>query len=259
MAFRRRAPVLALLAYAAAARADRVDDLSRALLEDSSYKVRVQAALVLGRLKDPRGAPALSRALKDDNETVRGVAALSLGQLGDRQAVPLLEDAARDRSVFVRDQATRALSLLGAAAPARAGAHFFLAIGFQGGGKSSEQYALVRQALTSELAKLPSVTLSVGAGAPSAKALAERKLQGYFVDGSIARLTAAIAGGGAQIECDLKAFVATYPERSIKMMTTEGASLQTGVRDADNAKRDCLLAAAQALRDDVGKFLQTLE
>jgi hypothetical protein len=160
----------------------------------------------------------------------------------------------------VREQAQRALGLLGSAGRARAAAHFFLAVGFQGGGKASAaQYAVVRQALVSELAKLPAVTLSLGAGAPSAKALAERKLQGYLVDGSIARLSAAMSGGSAQIECDLKAFVATYPERSIKMMTTEGASLQTGVGDADNAKRDCLMAAVQAVREDVGKFLQTLE
>jgi hypothetical protein len=59
-----------------------------------------------------------------------------------------------------------------------------------------------------------------------------------------------------QIDCDLRALVATYPGKSIKMMTTEGASLQAG-GDEQSAKRDCLLAAVEAVREDVGKFLKT--
>jgi hypothetical protein len=57
----------------------------------------------------------------------------------------------------------------------------------------------------------------------------------------------------------LKALVATFPDRSIRMMTTEGASLQTGTNpnDQNGGKRDCINAALEAVRDDVGKFLQT--
>ena len=37
-----------LYAVSGSARADRIDDLTRSLLQDPSHKVRVQAALVLG-------------------------------------------------------------------------------------------------------------------------------------------------------------------------------------------------------------------
>jgi hypothetical protein len=59
----------------------------------------------------------------------------------------------------------------------------------------------------------------------------------------------------------LKAVVATFPEKSIKMMTQEGASLTagSGPSEADSGKRDCLGAAVEAVRDDVGKFLRTQE
>jgi hypothetical protein len=258
---------LVLLLCAQPAAADKIDDLARLLMSDPSYKVRVQAALVLGKLHDKRAVPALQQALGDENESVRGVAATSLGQIGDKSAAQALMGASRDSSEFVRNQAKKALDLLanvaapGAATPAaRAGARYYLAVGFEKAGNA--QYAqVVREALTRELQKLPSVTLSVGGGPPTSHDLQQKRLKGFVVDGSIQRLSASRQGGQNQIDCDLRAFVATYPERAIKMMTTEGASLQTGAGPSDesSAKRDCLMAAVEAVRDDVNKFLQSVE
>ena len=262
--------VLALLLLAAApASADKIDDLTRALMQDSSYKVRVQAALVLGKLGDRRAVPALIQALHDENETVRGVAATSLGRIGDKAASNALMVASTgDPSDFVRGQAKKALELVVggggtlATAPPKAGARFYVAIDFSSGGKGGAEYArLVKESLFKELQKLPSVTLSVagGAGAPSKALLSSHHLQGFVVDGTIQRLSATPAGGQQQIDCDLKAFVATFPDRSIKMMTQEGASLQTGSGPSEESggKRDCLVAAVEAVRDDVDKFLRT--
>ncbi len=119
----------------------------------------------------------------------------------------------------------------------------------------------MRDALAKELQKVPSVTLSVSGagGAPSRSLLASHHLSGFIVDGSIQRLSATGAGGQQQIDCDVKAFIATFPDRSIKAMTQEGASLQTGSgsSEAESGKRDCLVAAAEAVKDDVEKFLRT--
>src|SRR3954468_4183970 len=94
-----RALVVALLLLAAApASADKLDDLTRALMQDPSYKVRVQAALVLGKLNDKRAVPALIQALKDENESVRGVAATSLGRIGDKGSANALLQASSDPS-----------------------------------------------------------------------------------------------------------------------------------------------------------------
>jgi HEAT repeats len=250
--------------------ADKLDDLTRALMQDPSYKVRVQAALVLGTLNDRRAVPALMQALRDENESVRGVAASSLGKLGDRAAASALSQVASgDASEFVRSQARKALDQFANAgtpeisAPVRGGAKFYLAVGFQGsGGRGGPQYnQLVRETLAKELAKLPAVTLSVGGGAPSAQVLSSKHLRGFIIDGTIERLSSSRQGGVQQIDCDLKAYVATYPDKSIKMMTTEGASLQGGggPSEEQSAKRDCLSAAVEAVREDVGKFLRTVE
>jgi hypothetical protein len=239
-----------------------LDDLGKAL-QDPSYKVRVQAALVLGKLKDPRAVPALRLALRDENATVRGTAAASLGLIGDSSARDALEGAAQDVDPFVKGQAQKALAMLGGGSrpgPGPKNAKFYLAIGFSAGGKAGPEAAqMVRDALARELQKLPGVTLNVGGGEPSAAVLSQKKLQGFMVDGTIQRLTATLSGGGSQIDCDLKAFVATYPGKSIKMMTTEGASLQAGASERESAKRDCINAAAEAIRDDVDKYLKTVE
>jgi len=263
-----RALVVALLLFAAAtASADKIDDLTRTLMQDPSYKVRVQAALVLGKLADRRAVPALIQALKDENETVRGVAATSLGRIGDKSSAnALMMASTSDSSEFVRSQAKKALELVAGGggsltvAPPKAGARFYVAIGFSSPGRADPQYArLVREALAKELQSVSSVTLSVSGGQPSRSLLASKHLQGFIVDGTIQRLSATPAGGQQTIDCDLKAFVATFPERSIKAMTQEGASLQTGsgASEADSGKRDCLVAAAGAVKDDVEKFLRT--
>jgi hypothetical protein len=259
------AAVLCALSFACPSRADKIDDLTRALTQDPSYKVRVQAALVLGKLADKRAVPALMGALQDENESVRGVAATSLGRTGDPSAANALLKATSDPSEFVRSQAKKALALVAstqiAAPPPKAGARFYLAVGFTGASKGGPEYNdLVRKTLASELSKLPGVTLSVGGEATQA-ALGAKHLEGFIVDGTIQRLSVSKSGGQSQIDCDLRAFVATYPGKSIKMITTEGASLQIGGGPSEEmaAKRDCLTAAVEAVREDVGKFLKTVQ
>src|SRR5262249_4900513 len=99
----RRTLILAfVLTAAVSARAGaadvRVDDLCRGVIEDSNYKVRVQAALVLGKLGDPKAVQPLIKALGDQNKSVRGIAASALGQLGDAAAVDPLRDLLRRES-----------------------------------------------------------------------------------------------------------------------------------------------------------------
>jgi hypothetical protein len=255
---RTSALLIAALAFFVAsergAQADKIEDLCRSLTQDPSYKVRVQAALVLGKLADKRAIDSLKIALRDENESVRGVAATSLARMGDRSVISALQEATRDPSEFVRQQAQKALASIGAGGGsstpspnAGGGGKIVLAVGFQGGKASGPWNEVVRNAIAKELGKLPDVTVSISGDTGGKK-------DAFIVDGSIQRLSS----GGGQVDCDLKAFVATYPAKSIKMMTSAGASLSAGPSEVDGAKRDCLAAAAEAVRDDVGKYLRTL-
>jgi HEAT repeats len=93
--------------------APRIEDVEDALAHDRSYKVRVEAALVLGRLRQTRSVPALIGALKDGNPAVRASAATSLGRIGSPIAKDALGKALADPAPVVRRNAKDSLALLG--------------------------------------------------------------------------------------------------------------------------------------------------
>lgn len=91
---------------------DKVSFLSSKLTDDSSFKVRLKAAVLLGRLADPRAVRPLVSALRDDNYVVRGAAARALGNLGVPVAMGSIEPLFKlvdDQEPFVQAEAKRAL------------------------------------------------------------------------------------------------------------------------------------------------------
>ncbi|SRR5260221_310539 len=99
----------------AARAAPRIEEVEDALGHDRSYKVRVDAALVLGRLRQTRSIPALIGALKDPNPAVRASAAGSLGHIGSPIAKDAVAKALVDPVPLVRRRAKEALLMLGGA------------------------------------------------------------------------------------------------------------------------------------------------
>ena len=87
--------VLLLVANAAPARADRVDDLTTQL-SSSSEKTRLTAVVSLARLDDKRAMKPLVTALHDPSAPVRALAATALGHLGHKASLPSLRSAATD-------------------------------------------------------------------------------------------------------------------------------------------------------------------
>ena len=247
---------LLILLSPGAALADKVDELVTALRSDESYKVRVQAALVLGKLKDRRAVRPLMQALKDENPTVRAVAAQSLGALGDASAVAALRVSAdTDESDFVKREAEGALRKIrgGEATRATGGgaARFFMAVGpLARGSKKVDKGAIevFRSALLKELGKTPGVTLEPGG---------DKGRTAYWVDGNIVRLTVQTGGGGVEISCDVKVLVASFPSKAIIMWADGGATVQTGSGGEDAGKKDCLEAASQSVRENIQTFLKT--
>jgi HEAT repeats len=112
---RRLAACVLLLALATSARPDAaIDAAVRALREDSSLKVRAQAAIVLGSHRAPEAVSALAEALeRDPAPAVRIAIAAALARMGDGAARPALHRAsAGDPDASVRSAAARALGEL---------------------------------------------------------------------------------------------------------------------------------------------------
>ncbi|HEX2690704.1 MAG TPA: HEAT repeat domain-containing protein [Kofleriaceae bacterium] len=108
---------IGLLLCSRLAHADPVDTSIRQL-NDSSYKVRLAAALALSKSRDPRAVIALADSLiKDSDSTIRRVAALALGNMIDARTADdarelgldaLADAAVNDRDQKVKDTASRA-------------------------------------------------------------------------------------------------------------------------------------------------------
>jgi hypothetical protein len=249
---------------ARAAPAGKMEELCRALLEDSNYKVRVQAALVLARLRDAAAVPSLVKALGDQNKTVRAIAAQALGQLGDGAANdPLRDLLRREGDPFVRGEAEKALAALaaggGGSGAAGRRAKIYLSFGaFTGGVKSAGADAskIIHDALARELGKLQMVTLTLSAA--DQKNFAKSGMLGFFIDGNITRLDDLPAGGAYETSCDVKVTVLRWPSKSLIAWHNAGASVQSGSRprDKENARNECLESSAAQVAEDLGKFFK---
>src|SRR5439155_364202 len=113
--------LLLALAPAAGLAEARLERALSALRQDPSFKVRAQAALLLGQGGSGEAVPALRQALAEDPEpAVRIAAAAALGRLGDPAARDALAAAeGGDRDAKVREAAGRVLIELRSAPPGR--------------------------------------------------------------------------------------------------------------------------------------------
>ena len=237
------------------------EDLSKALLTDSSFKVRVQAALLLGKLGEKAGTEALIKALDDENKSVRAMAAQSLGKLGGAPAAAALKSLLeREPDPFVATQIKVALSAL--EDQEVKDRKIFVTFGpFTGGAKAADStlLALLHSSLQQSLAKLPKLTFAPDAPMPKGRARAGRV--GFLIDGNVARLeeSSSGSGGSAETSCEIKIMVARWPSRTVILWTSAGAAVQGGRRDADklNARRDCIEATAGQLGDSLLEFFRS--
>lgn len=115
-----RFPVLARLVAATivattvpASRADDGSSAVHSLAISQDFRVRVSAALVVGRLRPSGALEALERALGDTHPAVRVAAAEALASLGDGAALPPLEQRlTNDPSPSVKAQIRVTIDLL---------------------------------------------------------------------------------------------------------------------------------------------------
>ena len=250
-----------LIMVSTASAANKVEALSRALLSDPSFKVRTQAALLLGKLGDKAGIESLIKALTDENKTVRAMAAQSLGKLGGEGTAEALKSLLeREKDPFVRGQVEKALASIAALKPPEGDGKdrkLYLKLGpFTGGSKAADAplLGLLRGTLRQSLEKLPHLVVAEGA---DEKVVAKSGRPAFIVDGNVLKLDESDIGSGVETSCEVKVMVARWQSRSVILWTSAGAAVQGGKRDRDreNARRDCIEASTNQLGDSlIGYF-----
>jgi hypothetical protein len=100
------------LFFESAARAANVDELVRILQSEKNFKLRANAARLLGKANDARGQSPLIAALEDEHPVVRSAACAALPSFDDVRVIGELEKMEKDRDQAVRQACKAALKSL---------------------------------------------------------------------------------------------------------------------------------------------------
>jgi hypothetical protein len=244
----------------------RSDYLIRLLQTSSTFRVRAQAALSLGRVDAaPEVVAALSEALEDEHASVRTAAAASLAELEEPDALPALRSARNDRDRTVRNTVRSAIRKLEpiarrAAREDQAGgdARFYVGVGMPGSRvddvDASDREAL-RDWLRGRVGSMDGVLLAPADEAPAAAArvVRRRRLTGYFIDSSVVSVRTTEVG----VRAEVSVVVNTYPGRSVRAMLSGAATVQ-GASDGPTTRLQAIRGALSgALRRLPEAFAQS--
>lgn len=241
-AWRRLAQVLLLglvvsIATPLAAAQD-VATLRKELATATDFRVRVAAALALGKKKDTGSIDVISKALSDESAAVRSAAATALGAIGDARAVPALERAkGSEKDEGVQKAIDRAIVAL------RGKTKVIVALGKlenkTGNAKVSSHFQSVAKA---ELAKIPGVQVA-SSDSDAAEKAKSMKLPTIALDGRLVQLQKEKAGSDVGFQARVEFVIRKIPEQSLKASVKGNAK---ALLDARAVKGDKELSQLQA-------------
>jgi len=263
-----------LALWANLARADSIESSIRQLGE-SSYKLRLSAAIALGKSHDPRAVIALADLLdRDEEATIRRVAALALGRMIDAQtaadaialAAEALDTAATtDGDTKVRDTAAKARAAITAfrkskhAAPI---AHTDKPEVFVNIDSATDPSRVAPAGASDRLTNVvkhyverTGYATSWPGGLPTQTELTTSHSRAFIVASSVKKIEVAKASGQTQITCKVEIRVAPWEGKDIgehweanRAASASGsAKALTGNTDREiqSGMRDCLEAVAE--------------
>jgi hypothetical protein len=230
-----------------------LDDLIGQLRDGKDFRVRVQAALQLGKSMDPAAFAPLVAALDDENASVRAAAVAALESLGDMRAIGPLKEHRLDRSDAVRKQIKSTLGELEGRALDAPKPKVLVKLGIMKNGsgvKSKRIESDLALASRQKLNELPGVKVLLegddGAG---------RKTPVVMVTGSVEQLKASREGSAIVYSAKVEYVLHTMPDQSIAAKVSGSASAQASEQEANDQTRSAQLrkdvleaAIASALR-----------
>jgi hypothetical protein len=220
--------VVALLVCARprAAPAQDINAARHDVTDADDFRLRVSAALTLGRTHAEGARPLLEQALSDAHPAVRTAAAAALAVYGDPQAIPALERAANDASPSVRAQVkTSIASLQKTAAGPWQNAHFVVQLGDmknRTGVRGDQPSSVLRTAARAHAAALPGAVM---ADTPEMLVeAANRHVPVLALDGAVERLSQGQKDSDLLVVAQVEFSLRRVPEQSLKGTLTGSAT-----------------------------------
>lgn len=233
-----------------------LSQLMRQLATASDFRVRLQAALELGKFKGKNVRVALERSLRDPSPAVRASAAAGLQSHGDRSAIPALSALASDPSGAVRRQAQTAIETLRAAG---VGASYVVQIGRVRSAPEMSTEAFgqsVQRVARDSLGRLPGVVLATEAGP------LDEALPTLSFDGTVASVSQGPRGELFAVSARVEFVISQLPGRVLKGRIRGAATVHSEraaagrKSDVQRLRREAVEAAAASALSDAARALR---
>lgn len=238
-----------------------LDELVEQLKSASDFRVRVSAALQLGKSLTGDAAPPLEAALDDSNASVRAAAAAALKNLGDQAAVAALKAHRSDKSEAVRAQVAAAIKSLEEERITGQKPKVLIKIGImknESGVKSKRIESELADSSRRKLSALPGVrVLAADGSGPGTDTSSNQpsSVPMVMVTGNVSELKASREGRSITYSASVEYVLHTMPEQAIAAKVSGRASATATERESEDSsalaelRRSVLEAAiASALR-----------
>jgi len=196
--------------------------LIKELQTGSDYRVRVTAALGLGKLKSASARAALEKALSDSNAAVRASAAAALASMGDAAAAGALKSAiAREKDASIKAQMETALQKI---QKPKIQAKYLVKLGKVENKSSVSQDSLTKLLKTHSEKQMGAVAgvevVTEGDLAATAKS---RNLPAFLLDGALKELAEDKSKDGVGVSAKVEYVIRKIPDQALKGSMTGSA------------------------------------
>lgn len=213
--------LMAALVSLSAVQVSMADDEAafRDLVTGSDFRIRLVAALALGKSKAPGARPALEKALGDSHPTVRAGAAAALGSLGDASSLPALKSAlAKETTANVQAQFETTIKKLSGLSAPSVKPRFLVSLGRldnKSDVTSSEIASALKAGTRAKMAQVPGVEV-VADGTDIGAASKSRGLPGFTLDGSVMQLSKKQSSDGVGYAARVEYLIRKMPGQVLK-------------------------------------------
>jgi hypothetical protein len=245
--------ILCAVTSAVATPSPGLDELVAQLKDGPDFRVRVSAALQLGKSLTPEATAPLEAALDDTNASVRAAAAAALKNLGDQRALGSLREHRLDRSEAVRAQVKAAIASLEEERDNGAKPRVQIQLGMMkndSGVKSKRIETEMADSSRRKLSELPGVRVLAADGSS-----ASSKVPVVMVTGNVQELKASREGRSIRYSASVEYVLHTMPEQAIAAKVSGRASATASEQEAADSTKSAELrrtvleaAIASALR-----------
>ncbi|WP_437964088.1 HEAT repeat domain-containing protein [Sorangium sp. So ce260] len=219
------------------------------------YRLRVAAALALGRSKSPGARPALEKALKDPHPAVRASAAAALGALGNPAAVPALKAALNlEPAASLKRPIQAAIERLSRSSTS---ARFLVSLGKfenRSGVKDAMIGSLLKQQTRNRVAQFADIEI-VADGKDVAAEGKSRKLPAFTLDGSVTQLSKRHGSDGIGFSAKVEYVIREMPSQTLKGSMTGSAQAVAEARRA-SGRRELAQLQTDAVAGAIESALQ---